>query len=100
MGRRPIFDERMSPADYQRRWRAKRAESAAAAEIEAGIEAAPSKLPVDVEAVTSVWSGWPPQTWNGKRWKSIPVAELLVSQENELRELRWLLRLRSGADGP
>jgi hypothetical protein len=63
-------------------------------------------IPIDAEAVTSPWSGWPPQRWipdqakvDGGDWHPIPIAELLVEQENELRHLRWLARLRSGADG-
>jgi hypothetical protein len=37
------------------------------------------------------WHGWPPQVWNGKTWKPIPQAELLIKLTKENKQLRALL---------
>jgi hypothetical protein len=45
------------------------------------------------------WHGWPPQVWNGKKWVYIEPAKLLAEQKEEIKRLRWIVDLRSGADG-
>jgi hypothetical protein len=34
-----------------------------------------------------VWSGWPPQVWDGKRWKYIPEAKLLCELQRRLDDI-------------
>jgi hypothetical protein len=41
--------------------------------------------------VEDSWHGWPPQTWNGRTWRYIEPALLLVRQAHELQRLRRLL---------
>jgi hypothetical protein len=30
------------------------------------------------------WHGWPPQVWDGKRWRPIRAAELVVAQAERI----------------
>ena len=41
--------------------------------------------------MTVIWSGWPPQVWNGKDWVPIPEAELIVQLTAENKRLKALL---------
>jgi hypothetical protein len=42
----------------------------------------------DPEQASRVWSGWPPQVWDGAKWVPIEPAKLLAEQDRELRRLR------------
>jgi hypothetical protein len=42
----------------------------------------------DPEQAPRVWSGWPPQVWDGGKWGDVEPARIIALQEAELRRLR------------
>ena len=42
------------------------------------------------------WHGWPPQVWDGRKWRYIEPARVLAQQAQELRRLHRLLIIARG----